>query len=141
MKPPRAIINKDGMFNDFEMLQSSAQLKLTTIRRADEVQKTHFEVELSDLSTKQKPRAGLELDFDMKIFQPDGESERDKGIKDYQLVIDMEKSLIRPHTRYTYVDLIVSTSTIIIEVKTDEPKTYSEAIKSGKLEELKKAMD
>lgn len=57
IKPPRAIISRDVVLNESEMLQHSTLLKSTNTQKIDKGKKTYLEVELPDLSLKHKPRA------------------------------------------------------------------------------------
>ena len=67
MKPPKAIISRDVLFNEAEMLQHSASLKTTNAEMKEKNEKSYLEVELSNSNQKQKPRskAGDITDMEM----------------------------------------------------------------------------
>ena len=142
MKPPKAIISRDVVFNEAEMLQHSASLKTTNAEMKEKDEKSYLEVELSNSNQKLKPRSEAGDIADMEMHDTEIEAASDQGRSgDYQLVRDREKRVIRPPRRYAYADLIAFALTAAHEVTTDEPRTYSEAINSDKAEEWIKAMD
>ena len=78
----------------------------------------------------------------MEIHDTETETTSDKERSDdYQLTRDKEKRVIRPPRRYAYADLIAFALTVAHEITADEPRTYSEAINSNKVDEWIKAMD
>ena len=142
MKPPKAIISRDVVFNEAEMLQHSVSLKTTNVELEDKDERSYLEVELLNSNQKQKSRSEAGDITDMEIHDTENETASDQGrCEDYQLVRDREKRMIRPPRRYAYVDLIAFALTAAHEIATDEPRTYSEAINSDKAEEWIKAMD
>lgn len=52
MKPPKAIISRDVVFNEAEMLQHSASLKTTNAELKDKDERSYLEVELSNSNQK-----------------------------------------------------------------------------------------
>ncbi|KAH9763957.1 hypothetical protein KPL70_001353 [Citrus sinensis] len=142
MKPPKAIISRDVVFNEAEMLQQSVSLKTTNAELKDKDERSYLEVELSNSNQKQKSRSEAGDITDMEIHDTENETASDQErCEDYQLVRDREKRVIRPPRRYAYADLIAFALTVAHEIATNEPRPYSEAINSDKAEEWIKAMD
>ena len=132
LKPPRAIISRDVVFNEAEMLQNTTQPKTMIIKLGDRNQKFHFEVELSTSNARHEPRVEPESESDMQIPESIPNLVGDKEVRDYQFVRDREKRVIKPPKRYAYADPIAFALTVAHEVEPDEPRTYSEAVKSNK---------
>ncbi|KAH9686286.1 hypothetical protein KPL70_014312 [Citrus sinensis] len=142
MKPPKAIISRDVIFNEAEMLQHLVSLKTTNAELEDKDERSYLEVELSNSNQKQKTRSKAGDVTDMEIHDTENETTSDQGrSEDYQLVRDREKRVIRPPRRFAYADLIAFALTAAHEIATNEPRTYSEAINSDKAEEWIKVMD
>ncbi|KAH9680944.1 hypothetical protein KPL71_026750 [Citrus sinensis] len=142
MKPLKAIISRDVVFNEAEMLQHSASLKTTNAELKDKDERSYLEVELSNSNQKQKSRSEAEDIADMEIHDTENETASDqRRSEDYQLVRDKENRVIKPPRRYAYADLITFALTAAHEIATDEPRTYSEAINSNKVKEWIKAID
>ncbi|KAH9648835.1 hypothetical protein KPL70_025759 [Citrus sinensis] len=82
-----------------------------------------------------------ETEAEKNMSESEAESEDDQGDRSYQLVRDRERRVIRPPMRYAHADLIAFALTAAHELDTDEPKTYSEAVKGNESEKWKAAMD
>lgn len=98
-------------------------------------------MELSTSNARHEPKAEPESESDMQIHESIPDSVGDQEVRDYQLVRDREKRVIKPPKRYAYADPIAFALTATHEVESDEPRTYSEAVKSNKSKEWKQAMD
>ncbi|KAH9765484.1 hypothetical protein KPL70_001889 [Citrus sinensis] len=117
-KPPKAIISRDVVFNEAE-----------------------FEVESSTTAAKRRTIVESESEAEKNMSESEVESEDDQGDRSYQLVRDRERRIIRLPKRYAHADLIAFALTATHELDTDEPKTYSEAVKRNESEKWKAAMN
>ena len=141
MRPPRAIISRDVVFNEHEMFQNSASVKQTIERHIGSDKKTFFEVELPSSSTNTDTRARPEHALERVFSEPEEESEDDNDIRDYQLERDRKKRESKLPKRYAYADLIAFALLAAHGIKIDEPKTYTEAISCKDSEKWRAAMD
>ena len=69
LKPPKAIISRDVVFNEAEMLKPVELKKVENSHHESKDQKAYFEVEPSNANAKQKTTAN--------ISESEGESEED----------------------------------------------------------------
>ncbi|KAH9779667.1 hypothetical protein KPL71_007786 [Citrus sinensis] len=103
--------------------------------------KSQFEVESSTLVAKQKTIVESESEAGRNMSESETESEDDQGDRSYQLMRDMERMVIRPPKRYAHAYLIAFALTTAHELDSDEPKTYSEAVRGNESEKWKAAID
>ncbi|KAH9782268.1 hypothetical protein KPL71_008823 [Citrus sinensis] len=135
-KPPKAIISRDVVFNEAEVCKH-----LEANHPMSENHKSQFEVESSTTVAKGRTIVESESEADKNMSESEVESEDDQGDRSYQLVRDRERRVIRPPKRYAHADLIAFALTAAHELDTDEPKTYSEAVKGNESEKWKAVMD
>ena len=96
--------------------------------------KSQFEVESSTPVAKQKTIVESESEAGRNMSESEAESEDDQGDRSYQLVRDRERRVIRPPKRYAHADLIAFALTAAHELDSNEPKTYSEAVRGNESE-------
>ncbi|KAH9650990.1 hypothetical protein KPL70_026576 [Citrus sinensis] len=141
MKPPRAIISRDVVFNEHEMFQNSATENQTIERESGCDKKNFLEVELPSSSTEADKKSGPENAPGIDLSEQEGESEGDDNLRNYQLVRDRNKRESKPHKRYAYADLIAFALSVAQGIEEDEPKTYTEAVSSKDSKKWVAAMD
>ncbi|KAH9668177.1 hypothetical protein KPL70_021322 [Citrus sinensis] len=141
MKPPRAIISRDMVFNEHEMLQNSATENQTIERMSGCDKKSFLEVELPSSSTEADKKARPENSPGIDFPEQQGELEGDDNLRNYQLVRDRKKRESKPPKRYAYADLIAFALSTEQGVEEDEPKTYTEAVSSKDSKKWVAAMD
>lgn len=104
----RAIISKDVVFNESEMLlklqASGDRLK----QNPDKSEMGQFKVELTGIEQKRTSFTGPNNNskFDTDIAESESDSTDDQSLKSYQLVRDRERRVVKPLKRYAYVDMI-----------------------------------
>ncbi|KAH9771320.1 hypothetical protein KPL71_012662 [Citrus sinensis] len=130
-KPPKAIISRDVVFNEAEVCKYSEASKTKSNHHMSENHKSQFEVESSTPVAKQKTIVKLEYEAGRNMSESEAESKDDQGDMSYQLVRDMERRVIRPPKIYAHAYLIAFALTAAHELDSDEPKTYSEAIRGN----------
>ena len=128
LKPLKAIIRRDIVFNEAEMFKPSESVKMENSHHDNKDQKTYFKVEPSNPNAKQKITVESGPEAGRNISESECESEEDQCVKSYQLVRDREKKVIRPLKKYAYAYLIAFALTAAHELDTDELKTYSEVV-------------
>ncbi|KAH9699562.1 hypothetical protein KPL71_024410 [Citrus sinensis] len=130
MKPPRAIISRDVVFNEHEMFQNSATENQTIEKEPGCNKKSFLKVELPSSSTEADKKARPENAPGRDLSEQEGESEDDDNLRDYQLVRNRKKRESKPPKRYAYADLIAFALSAAQRIEEDEPKTYTEAVSS-----------
>ncbi|KAH9671115.1 hypothetical protein KPL70_017228 [Citrus sinensis] len=140
-KPPKAIISRDVVFNEAEVCKHLEASKTEPNYPMSENHKSQFEVESSTTAAKWRTIVESESEADKNMSESEAESEDDQGDMSYQLVRDREIRVIRPLKRYAHADLIAFALTSAHELDTDEPRTYSEAVKGNESGKWKAAMD
>ncbi|KAH9670612.1 hypothetical protein KPL70_017043 [Citrus sinensis] len=130
MKPPRAIISRDVVFNEHEMLQNSATENQPIERKSGGDKKSFLEVEFPSSSTEADKKTRPENARGIDLPEREDESEGEDDLRDYQLVRDRKKREIKPPKRYAYADLIAFALSATQGIEEDELKSYTEAVSS-----------
>ena len=103
----------------FKQLEAS---KTESNYHMNEIYKSYFEVESLIPFAKQKTIVESESEAGKNMSELEAESKDDQGDMSYQLVRDMEKTVIRPLKRYAHADLIAFVLTTVHELDSDDPK-------------------